>query len=67
MTVKYIEDKIKREIEKYLERNPFIEKGDILKIVQIIDTDGAFISRAQVKQSSTGKTVYFETHIEAKD
>lgn len=67
MTVKYIEDRIEKEIENYLEKNPFIRKSDILKVVQIIDTDGAFIPRSQVRQSSTGKTEYFETHIEAKD
>lgn len=67
MTVKYIEEKIEEEVEKYLAKNPFIQKEDILKLVQVIDTDGAFISSAQVKQSETGKTEYFDTHIEAKD
>lgn len=67
MTVKYIEDKIKRVIEMYLKRNPFIKKSDILKVVQIIDTDGAFIPSALVKTSDTGKTEYFETYIAAKN
>lgn len=67
MTVKYIEEKIQEEVEKYLAKNPFIQRKDILKLVQIIDTDGAFISSAQVRQSKTGKTEYFDTHIEAKD
>lgn len=67
MTSKYIENRIKSEIKKYLDKNPFIKKSDILKVVQIIDTDGAFIPPALVKQSETGKTEYFDTHIEAKN
>lgn len=67
MTVKYIEDRIKKVIEVYLKKNPFIKKSDILKVVQIIDTDGAFIPIALVKQSDTGKTEYFETYIAAKN
>lgn len=53
MTVKYIEERIK--------------KDDILKVIQIIDTDGAFIPSTLVKQSDNGKTEYFETHIMAKN
>ncbi len=67
MTVKYIEDKISQEVEKYLEKHPFIHRTDILKLVQIIDTDGAFVPHSQVRQSEDGKTLYFDTHIEAKD
>ena len=67
MTVKYIEDRIEAEINKYLLKNPFIEPDDILKVIQIIDTDGAFISPSLVKQSENGKTEYFDTHINAKD
>lgn len=67
MTVKYIEDRIKKEIANYLGKNPFIKKKDILKVVQIIDTDGAFIPPSQVRQSPVGKTEYFESHIEAKN
>lgn len=67
MTVKYIKDRIKREIDSYLKKNPFIKKNDILKVVQIIDTDGAFIPSESVKQSETGKTEYHETYIEAKN
>lgn len=42
--LKYIEKKIKEEIGKYLRKNPFLKAKDILKIIQIIDTDGAFIA-----------------------
>lgn len=67
MTVKYIEDHIKNVVNVYLEKNPFIKKKDILKVIQIIDTDGAFVPSTLVKQSDTGKTEYFETHIMAKN
>ncbi len=67
MTVKYIEDRIKRAIEVYLKKNPFIRKSDILKVIQIIDTDGAFVPSAMVKQSDAGKTEYYETYISAKN
>lgn len=67
MTARYIEKKIKDELEKYLNRNSFIRKEDILKVVQIIDTDGAFIPPSLVVQSQRAKTTYWETHIEAKN
>ncbi len=67
MTVKYIESRIQKEVTEYLRKHPYIEKGDILKVVQIIDTDGAFIPASQVLQSETGKTEYFETHIAARN
>ena len=67
MTVKYIEERIDKEIQKYLLKNPFIVADDILKVIQIIDTDGAFIPPSLVRQSENGKTEYFDTHIEAKN
>ena len=51
MTVKYIEERIDKEIQKYLLKNPFIVADDILKVIQIIDTDGAFIPSSLVRQS----------------
>ena len=67
MTVKYIEKRIQHKINNYLEKNLFIKKEDILKVVQIIDTDGAFVPSSMVKQSETGKTEYFEMYIAAKN
>ena len=67
MTVKYIEERIDKVIQKYLLKNPFVVAEDIIKVVQIIDTDGAFIPTSLVKQSRNRKTEYFDTHIEAKD
>lgn len=67
MTVKYIEKRIKEVVDIYLNKNPFIKKSDILKVIQIIDTDGAFVPSAFVKQSDTGKTEYFDTYISAKN
>lgn len=49
MTVKYIENRIEEEINYYLKKNPFIEREDILKVVQMIDTDGAFIPSAMIQ------------------
>ena len=54
MTVKYIESRMEDEINYYLKKNPFIEREDILKVVQIIDTDGAFIPSAMIRFIMTG-------------
>lgn len=67
MTKKYIVKEIEKEVNAYLKRNPFIKKKDILKVVQLIDTDGAFVSSEQVFPSKSGKTEYSETCIWAKD
>lgn len=67
MTVKYIDNAIKNAVDEYLKKNPFVKKKDILKVVQIIDTDGAFISNSQVRQSDSGNTEYFESYISAKN
>ena len=67
MTVKYIADRIQAEVAEYLRKHPYIVKEDILKVVQIIDTDGAFIPTSQIRQSDTGKTEYFDTYIAAKN
>ena len=67
MTVKYIADRIRAEGAEYLRKHPYIIKEDILKVVQIIDTDGAFIPASQVRQSDTGKTEYSDTYIAAKN
>lgn len=45
-----------------MENAPEYSKGDILKVVQIIDTDGAFIPASLFKQSESGKTEYFESY-----
>lgn len=67
MTKKYIVNEIEKEVNAYLKRNPFIKKEDILKVVQLIDTDGSFIPSEQVFQSESGKTEYSETCIWAKN
>ena len=67
ITVKYIEVSIQEKVAEYLRKNPFITINDIRKVVQIIDTDGAFVSGAQIVQSSSDQTKYCETHIEARD
>lgn len=67
MTSKYIVSEIKKEVDAYLKRNPFIEKEDILKVVQLIDTDGAFVDSSQILQSKNGKTEYSDSCIRAKN
>lgn len=67
MTAKYIEVAIEKEIEKYFRRNPYLEQGDILKVVQLIDTDGAFVPASMVRQSKNRLTEYHEDFIAAKD
>lgn len=49
MTKKIILMLVEGPTDKYLKKNPFVKKKDILKIVRIIDTDGAFISNSQVR------------------
>ncbi len=66
-TVKYIEESIEKAVDKYLKKNQFINRRDILKVIQIIDTDGAFVPNTMVKQSDTGRTEYFEQYILAKN
>ena len=51
MTAKYIEAAIREEIDKYFRKNPYLIQEDILKVIQLIDTDGAFIPHSMVQQS----------------
>lgn len=67
MTSKYIVREIKKEVDAYLQRNPFVKKNDILKVVQLIDTDGAFVDSSYILQSEHGKTEYSDTCIWAKN
>lgn len=67
MTAKYIVRRIEEEVNAYLSRNPFIEKSDILKVVQLIDTDGAFVDSRYVFPSDNGETSYSDNKIMAKD
>ena len=67
MTSKYIVREIKKGVDAYLQRNPFVNKDDILKVVQLIDTDGAFVDSSYILQSEHGKTEYSDTCIWAKN
>lgn len=64
--VKEIEDKVFEIVEQYRERNS-LEKDDIVKVIQLSDTDGAFVNAKYIKESECGKTIYYEEWIEAKD
>ncbi len=66
LTAKYIEERIREEIGLYLERNPFIRRQDILKVVHLIDTDGAFVPADRIVRGE-GATSYTDTCIFAKD
>ena len=66
LTAKYIEERMEEEIRRYLNRNPFIRRQDIGKVVQLIDTDGAFVPADRVVQGQ-GETEYTEGCIFAKD
>ena len=66
LTAKYIEERMEEEIGRYLNRNPFIRRQDIGKVVQLIDTDGAFVPADRVVQGQ-GETEYTEACIFAKD
>ena len=66
LTAKYIEERMEEEIRRYLNRNPFIRRQDIGKVVQLIDTDGAFVPADRVVQGQ-GETEYTEASIFAKD
>lgn len=67
MTAKYIEAAIREEIDKYFRKNPYLIQEDILKVIQLIDTDGAFIPHSMVQQSKDRVTSYHDDYIDAKD
>ncbi len=53
---------INRQIKSFLSRTHF-KKSDILRIVQLIDTDGAFIDPSRVRYSNIKKLEYFDDHV----
>lgn len=65
--VKHIECAIAGKVDQYLRKHPFIKRNDILKVVQIVDTDGAFVPNSQVMKSDSGLTEYTDTCIKAKN
>lgn len=65
--IKDIEQLLLKQVDLYLQNHEEIEVTDILKVIQIIDTDGAFIPPEKVKQSSDGKTSYTDEYIFAKN
>jgi hypothetical protein len=54
-------------VKSFLSKNPFIKKGDIQKVIQIVDIDGAFVEGKFVQQSEKFVTYYKEDMIYAKD
>ena len=57
--VKTVNAHIEMELKRY-----GLTKKDILKVIHLVDTDGAFIPKQQVFSSETGEIRYFEDHIE---
>lgn len=53
-------------INKFLKQNKFL-KGDILRVIHLIDTDGAYIDDKFVKQSQTNELIYKEDCILANN
>lgn len=55
----YVANRISSEMKKYAYRN-----SDILQVVHLIDTDGAFICDDLIKAGREKEVKYFEDHIE---
>ncbi len=54
--------KVNDQIKIFLERNPYFKKSDILKVIHLIDTDGAYI--ADEKIVSGNVDAYFSCNLE---
>lgn len=51
-------------VKRYLTRNHFIRKGDLLRVIHLVDTDGAFVSMSVVTEDKALQgTVYSEDGI----
>lgn len=66
-TKKNVEKIIVDKIDKLLAAHMEFNAQDILKVIQIVDTDGAFIPVENVKQATNRVTSYTEEFIYAKD
>lgn len=67
VTPRTIEKELTGRVDKFLAEYPFVRKGDIGRIVQLIDTDGAFVGPQHIKQAGDRRTAYSEEEILAKD
>ncbi|MPW25661.1 hypothetical protein GC105_07645 [Alkalibaculum sp. M08DMB] len=59
-------NKINAQVKKFLNNN-FLKKSDILKIVHLIDTDGAFISDEYMLEEDIKGFIYTTEYIKAKN
>lgn len=57
------QNKINEQIRSFLSRTHF-KKSDIIRIVQLIDTDGAFIDASKVRYAKVKKVNYFDDRVE---
>ncbi|MEN1761058.1 hypothetical protein [Anoxynatronum sibiricum] len=58
--------KVNEHVNRFLKREIGINKGDIIRIVHLIDMDGAYIESAQIKVEEVEGFVYSESFIAAK-
>lgn len=66
VTPSNIVNMITEEIKFFLEKEPY-NKSDIIKVVHLIDTDGAFICDENIKLSDNNKIIYTQDEILTKD
>lgn len=55
--------KVNYQVKKFLSNNRFFKKTDILKIVHLVDTDGAFVENNLVKNDNNYKIKYTQDYI----
>lgn len=58
--------KINEQIEGVKKKYRYVQE-DFLKIIHIVDTDGVYISKNDIKKADTKKIRYYEDHIDTRD
>lgn len=67
LVTKDVKGAIINKIEEFLAKEPQYNREDIATVIQMIDTDGAFIPVRAIREVDVEKAVYYEDHIDAKD
>lgn len=57
---------VNEEVKKFLNVNRF-KRSDLLRVVHLIDTDGAYIDFSMVKENNSEKVIYTEENLLAKN
>lgn len=55
--------KVNDQVNKFINMQLGIKKSDIMRIVHLIDMDGAFVGKEQVSEKDVGKFIYNESEI----